>query len=665
MNKKIMASVIAVAFAFSMVGSTGAGAVTLEELQVLYDQMLANYNLLLAQVGQTTTTTGLCLTGDLSLGMTSAEVKVLQQGLNQDSATQVAISGAGASGYETSYFGALTKAAVIKFQNKYASEVLASWGLTKGTGYAGSTTRAKFNALYCTPVAPTTTTTVAPAETTTTTIVAALTGGAGSVVAYEIVSGLSNEEVGEGENDVVVAGIEIKADEGSDLRITAVQLTFDEGDANRDFDKYADEVSVWLGSNEVARVDADTFDDDNNWIRTVTLSGENIILAEATGILYVKVSGINNLDSNDDGETWDVDYTAIRFMDALGATISEDPGTAAVVFSFETYATAADIELKLALDIEDINDAHILNIDDTNDTENVSVLSFTLEVEGDSDIIIDEIPVLITLVGMNIDDAISTAYLYADGDKIGTENLTADDLDETVTFDDLDFTIDAGDTVSFLVKLDINDLDATGGAEVAEGDTIQAQVTRAGIDAEDESGEDLVDATDMTGSAVGDAHAIYDVGIMVELVSVSALKTLDGAGASTPVDDQATYTIVVDITAFDDDIYIPHNADDTALDAGDAFSFGYTVTDGTVTSTAAQVLDSNGGDGTSAWEIDEDSTDRFTLTVTLIATTGTADFASIALNGIGWGIVDQATSTNDYSFNLDAFKTGSVFVTAQ
>ncbi|MFA5386749.1 MAG: peptidoglycan-binding domain-containing protein, partial [Candidatus Paceibacterota bacterium] len=166
MSKKIIASVLAVTFAFSMVGS--AGAVTLEELQDLYDDLLAKYELLLAQLGQPTTTTGLCLSSDLSQGMTNAEVKTLQQGLNQDSRTQVAVSGAGAPGYETTYFGPLTKAAVIKFQNLYAPEVLTPWGLTAGTGFVGSTTRAKFNALYCTP-APTTTTTV-PGETTTTTV---------------------------------------------------------------------------------------------------------------------------------------------------------------------------------------------------------------------------------------------------------------------------------------------------------------------------------------------------------------------------------------------------------------------------------------------------------------------------------------------------------------
>jgi len=84
---------------------------------------------------------------NLKLADVSIDVKYLQIVLNSASDTRLASSGVGSPGHETNYFGPLTKSAVIKFQNKYADEVLASWGLTSGTGFVGSTTRDKLDEL--------------------------------------------------------------------------------------------------------------------------------------------------------------------------------------------------------------------------------------------------------------------------------------------------------------------------------------------------------------------------------------------------------------------------------------------------------------------------------------------------------------------------------------
>ncbi|XKT75380.1 MAG: hypothetical protein ACJKSS_01160 [Patescibacteria group bacterium UBA2103] len=86
-------------------------------------------------------------TRSLTVGDSGADVMALQKFLNSDSATMIAASGVGSAGSESDYFGSLTAAAVAKFQNKYASEVLAPVGLSAGTGFFGSSTRAKANAL--------------------------------------------------------------------------------------------------------------------------------------------------------------------------------------------------------------------------------------------------------------------------------------------------------------------------------------------------------------------------------------------------------------------------------------------------------------------------------------------------------------------------------------
>lgn len=79
------------------------------------------------------------ITRTLKVGMRGADVTTLQKVLVAE--------GVYAEGAITGYFGKLTKAAVIKFQEKYTSEILTPVGLTSGSGIVGVKTRIKLNAL--------------------------------------------------------------------------------------------------------------------------------------------------------------------------------------------------------------------------------------------------------------------------------------------------------------------------------------------------------------------------------------------------------------------------------------------------------------------------------------------------------------------------------------
>lgn len=98
------------------------------------------------------------ITHSLSFGSSGTEVKALQQILNSDSRTQVNASGVGSPGFESSYFGDATRAAVIRFQDLYRNELLLPQGLIKGNGFVGAATRRKLNALISAPIATSTAT---------------------------------------------------------------------------------------------------------------------------------------------------------------------------------------------------------------------------------------------------------------------------------------------------------------------------------------------------------------------------------------------------------------------------------------------------------------------------------------------------------------------------
>lgn len=692
-NKFVLAFVgLTVALAFAAVATvTPAQAQTAEELQAQIAALLAQINALSG--GSTTggSTISSAPVAPLTVGSTGSQVTALQNFLIGKGFSIPA----GATGY----YGSQTQAAVTAYQQSkgwsgpfgYYGSLTAGWvaaDLASSGGTSGGTGSMPAG---CMPGYAFSTTTGQPCTTTggSTGSTGTLQGGAGDIESVEFISGLNNEEVGEGAEDVEVAGWEVEATEGSDIQLVAITLDFDNTNAvsgsDDDLDDYADEVSVRFNGEEVARVDARTFDDDNNYRRSVSLKSGAIVRAGDTEDLTVALTGVNNLDSGNEGEIWNVGLISIRFQDAQGAIITYSSGTDMEStpdndtttdaderqFSFEGFASAANTELRFSNGDDDINDSRTINVDENNDTDNVDFFSFEIEVRGDSDVEIKDLPIFWTATGATqVQHIINSAELFIGGESVGSENISISTATGTTTFDNIDYTIPAGTTVEALVRVDINDLDSNFEA----GDTLmveigEIQTDSSLFDAEDEQGNDLADA-DKTGSARTDAHTFYADGIQVSFVSQSVQEvTVDGNN-----NDYANLTIVFDITAFGDDIWIPNVTTDMATGTTASNSaavpaasqgIGYFIQTNAAgvnlaSTSISEVITSTAVEGTNAFEVREGDTERFTLKVTINNAGATGNWSGRAImSGINFALSDTATGASVFTSSLqDNFKTG-------
>lgn len=624
---KLSVAFVAVAMAFTlaapMAHAQDVSNMTVEEMQALINQLLA-------QLGQSNTTAGSCehFYADMGKGASGPDVMRLQQFLNMDAETRVAAAGVGSPGQETQYYGSLTAAAVSKFQVKYRAEILTPLGLVNPTGYFGASSRAKANAICDTGSGDNGGDNNGGDNNGGTT----LEGGAGSITDSSILGEFSNEEVGEGQDDVEVFGLEVEP-AGSDIEITAINVDFDKAaSGNSNFDKYASDVTIWVDGEKYATVDADEFNRDNEYGKTITLDRGAIIREGDKGEIVVAVSGINNLDSNDASDQWDVGIDSLRYRDALGASITDssstgiggnnDTTTVATnerTLSFENFATAANLEVKLRAGDSDINTARTIEVSSTTKTSDEDVFSFGVEVDGGSTVMVDDIRVDATTTTAVLNNVISTAYLYMDGDRVGSENITStDQTNGYITFNDLNLDLDEG-THDFVVKVDFKKAD---GSNYSTGETISMDLTssdRSGWYIEDENGDEVASG-DFTGTVSGDDMTLRTQGLNLDLASSSSSETYN---STTPSSSYGTFTMNVELTAVGETMYVPQTvaeATTASSTAGATFSLqdssGAAYTSGTSTKSFTYV---SGGTVTSndRVRIDEGQTATFKLVVTL------------------------------------------------
>lgn len=639
------------------------------------------------------------ITMTLRVGSSGLEVQCLQAkvGATADGAfgplTKAAVMAwqAGHSLSADGVVGPLTRAALMGAPTgNFPAGCTSASGYSTTTGVACNTGTSAGLPAGCSTTAGYSPLTGTKCDSSTSTPTGPLAGDAGTIADVNNLSQYNNEEVGDGANDVKVAGFEVETSNDGDIQLNSVKVSFastGNGATESDrLDDYLDSVSIFQGSTKVGEASTADFNKDStgNYSKSITLSNA-VVRSDTIEKFYIAVDAVSNLDSGDIvADSWSVDLENIRYTDGSGVVTTDSSAGAIngmnVPMSFVNFSTAADTILKLSTENTPL--VSIVDVHASNNTDNVVLLKGKMKLEGTSDAWVDALPVTLTSTGGGI-TALTGSVTLTLGANTYTESTgtncvaeadfsTAGDCGvvgtEGLLFDNLDYTISAGDTVNFTISADMNDLDATAGVNTNfdAGDTLLASVTTAGrafLVAENEAGDALVDGTEKTGNVVGNAQTFQDTGINVVLVSTSAVA----AKGLTTQPDRGTFTITVDVTAFGGDMWVdgtkPTLAGTNSADMDIIAPATSAATADADIKTSTGAIMTGTIDTTSRFLVSEGQTERFTITVVATPVTvgglHSVKLASLSYNSADVDITD-ALPALEYTTNLVDFVTQSV-----
>jgi len=489
-------------------------------------------------------------------------------------------------------YGAKTTAAVKAFQ-------MSTPGLTVD-GKAGNMTKAAL-AAKCSGTTTTTTTSGAlcpngmtlASNCMTAPVASTLNGGAGNLQSATLLGSPSNVQVGEGNSNVAVMAFELRADSGSDLKVTNIGLRFNKQSASVGstwISRYLTSVSVWQGSTMVGTANvADLSQDGTAYIGTVALNNV-VVKANSTTQLTVAVSASSTIDTGDAAAIFDGSVSSIRYQDASGAILTTNPTTITQPVRFLKLSTSASVKLKVSEDANNPKDRTVVS-NYTTTTNDVSLLKFSVKAEG-SDMNIYKIALPVTATGTTDATDISSYYkLKYNGNIISSMTVSATGLTPTITFGDTSvtgstslngglgkITIAKDSTAMFEVTADVNPICAAAvttpttspcydaGSAVANvfttGDTLKVEFPSATLQSTavtvlDQTGSSLgTSSTNRTGSATGYAATFRIQGVSSTMSAMSPVSTINTSGAVTSVQ----YTARLNVTATGNDFYIPRSA---------------------------------------------------------------------------------------------------------
>jgi hypothetical protein len=293
----------------------------------------------------------------------------------------------------------------------------------------------------------------------------------------------------------------------------------------------------------------------------------------------------------------------IRLLINTGAVAPDKVPTSATTSSNDTAYLTTPITsgMKISLDPASPT-ASVVLVDKKAVTDAVVLLKGQIVVEGSSDILLTELP--ITLTGSSSSTKVSAITPRLNLTIAGKHysELIGDALfTSTTTFNNLGLKLEAGQSYSFTVSADINNVD---GVIFKEGDSLTASVaTLAGVR--------------------GEPQLFYTCSISANITNARALITTDA---------RVTYNADLTISAFGADLYVS-NA---------------TTTNYQVSTTSAVVMGQHrleskdkdlrdANDGQYFFIADGDSRD-FMFTVVLNTSSTTPENFNLRLSNIGWGL---------------------------